>query len=78
MAGQPQGVPAGPQHGQHGRQDHQQLHQQEDVPPQPLPDAVDVQILDRLVPQERAGDLDRPPLELQEVQGHDGRRHGRQ
>ena len=71
-------LPTRPQQRESGQQDDQQLQQQEQVPPQPLPDGVDVQVLDRFPPEVRAGHLDRPPLELQEIQQHDRRRHRRQ
>ena len=45
--------------------DQQQLQQQQQALPQPLPDAVDVQVFDRLVPQIRAGHLQRLALELE-------------
>ncbi len=66
----------GPQQGHHQQRDQQQLQEQQQVAAQPLPDRVDVQVLNRAAPQVRAGDLQRLTLEFQEVQQHDGERDG--
>ena len=52
-------LPTRPQQRQHRQRDQQQLQQQQQALPQPLPEAVDVQVFDRLVPQVRAGHFER-------------------
>src|SRR6266849_6601594 len=61
-------------HAEHGvdeEQQHQQLQKQEDVVAQPLKQAIDVQILDALLPQKRARHLDRLALQAKEVEDHE-------
>ena len=57
------------------QQDGQELHQQQHVVAQPLEEAVDVQVLDALLPQEGAGHLERLALQLEKVEQQDKERH---
>ncbi len=75
---QPGALPAGPQQGQHRQGHQQQLQEQEQALSQALPKAVDVQVFDRLLPQIRAGHLQRLAAELEEVQRQNRRRHRRE
>ena len=58
--------------------DDEQLHEQQHVVAQPLEQAVDVQVFDALLPQERAGHLERLALELEEVEQQDQERRQQQ
>ena len=71
-------LPTRPQQREHRQRDQQQLQKHQQILPQPLPQAVDVQVLDRPLPQIRARHLQRLPLQLQEIQRNDRRRHERQ
>ncbi len=56
---------------EHRQQDGEQLQEQEQVPPQALKEAVDVQVLEASLPEQRARDLDRTAPELEEVKRDD-------
>src|SRR5690606_3802051 len=63
--------------GKDRRRQHQQLQQQQNVPPQPLKRRIGLQILDRLLPQQRRRDLHLPPPQLQKVQNQQRRNRNR-
>ena len=56
-AAEVQGLPRRPQQGQEEDEHHQKLQIEQQVVPQPLPDRVDVQVFDRLVPEVGGGHL---------------------
>ena len=64
--------------GQHRQQHGQELEEQQQVPPQPLEQAVDVQVFQAPPPEQRARHLHRPPPQLEEVQRDDPDRHAGQ
>src|SRR5262249_31291575 len=53
----------------------EELHEEQDVVAEPLEQAVDVQVLDALAPQESAGGLDGLAAELEEVEQHQQQGH---
>ena len=76
LAGRP--LDPRPGQGQHRQQHGQELEEQQQVPPQPLEQAVDVQVLQAPPPEQGAGHLHRPAPQLEEVQRDDPDRHARQ
>jgi hypothetical protein len=67
-----------PQQREGGQRDGEQLQEQQQVLAKPLQQAVDVQVFDRLGPQEGAGDGSERPTELEKIEQHDAHGHRRQ
>src|SRR5262249_26041857 len=70
----PTAVKANPEHGVNHEQDDEHLEHEQNVLAQPLKQAVDMQILDAFLPQERARHLERLALQLEKVKQDDGQR----
>ena len=77
LAFEPAPFPTRPQQREHRQPDQQQLQKHQQILPQPLPQAVDVQVFDRPLPEIRARHFERLPLELEEIERNDRRRHER-
>ena len=60
-----------PREGREDRGEHEELEEEEEVHAQPLERRVDAQVLEGLLPEERARDGDLAALELEEVEDHE-------
>ena len=63
---------------QHHKRDRQKLKKEQQIAPQPLKQAIDVQVLKASPPEDRTGNANRPPPQLEKIKRNDSDRHAGQ